>query len=88
MQFLDKLKEFWVLISTPGTQMPMKTTVITMIVIVAFTFLVPQLVQWRYYRRNNPTQSPKEAAKAKANAITGGASKSAPKKKNKKKKKR
>lgn len=85
MSFLDSLKDFWILITTPGTQMPTSTTIVTLIVIAAFTFIVPNLVQWRAYRRQNPMEDPKEKAKAAAKSVTK--SQSSGKKSSKKKKK-
>lgn len=88
MQFIESLKAFWTLISTPGTELPMSTTIIVLVIIVACTFLLPQFAQWRAYRRQNGMPDPKEAAKAKANAITGTSKPSQKKKSNNKKKKK
>lgn len=87
MSFLDQIKSFWVFISTPGSQMPTKTTVIALIVIAAITFLLPSFAQWVAYRRQNPMEDPREKYKAKAAAKSASKSNSSGKKSSKKKKK-
>lgn len=59
-KLLESLKEFWILISTPGSKLPMETTIIVLIVIVLFAILMPAFMQWRAYRRQNPLPGPKE----------------------------
>lgn len=63
---LQWLKDFWVLISTPGSQMPISTTIAVLAVLAAVSFLLPSFVQWRAYRRKNPMDDPREKFKEKA----------------------
>lgn len=79
-KLLESLKEFWILISTPGSKLPMETTIIVLIVIVLFAILMPAFMQWRAYRRQNPLPGPKEKLEQ-----TTGEKKKSPSKKKKKK---
>lgn len=67
-KLLGSLKNFWIFISTPGSKLPIEVTVIVLVVIVLFAFLMPAFMQWRSYRRNNPLPGPKEKLEAKAKA--------------------
>lgn len=71
-KLLESLKNFcenfWIFISTPGSKLPIEVTVIVLVVIVLFAFLMPAFMQWRSYRRNNPLPGPKEKLEAKAKA--------------------
>lgn len=87
MQILDSLKSFWTLISTPGTQLPIGTTIGVMVVIALCTFLMPAFAQWVAYRRQNPMEDPREKFKSKAAAKSASKSNSSGKKSSKKKKK-
>lgn len=50
---LDKLHSFWIFMTTPGSQLPTSTTIITIIVIALVSFLLPTFVRWRAQRRPN-----------------------------------
>lgn len=84
-EFLTWLKDFWTLISTPGTQMPVSTTITVLVIVAACVYLFPAFAQWRAYRRQNPANDPKEKAKQAASRVTGSSkAKSSGKKKKKK----
>lgn len=75
---MQQLKDFWILITTPGTQLPASTTIIVLAVIAACAFLMPSFMHWRAYRRKNPAEDPRQKFQQKAGKS------SSPKKKKKK----
>lgn len=56
---MEKIKEFLILITTPGSEMPADVQIIVILLLAALAILLPKLYRW-YYERTRGPRKPKK----------------------------